>query len=164
MKTKRRSITEKDKDIIEGWHKELDKINLKTLPKFLKSLTENYEHDYGTICHAVAVAAVAAAKAVNRSPQGGITGFQAGAVFWEFYRRWLHEEGPARLVKYEQMLYPQNASQFAKVIDKGTWKWMQEQAKKRDADNAQAHPKVRAHWKSIAAGKVPFGYSVSKED
>ena len=163
MKTKK-NITEKDMDVLESWNKETDNITLKTLPKFLEKLTTEYEHDYGTICHAVAIAAVAAAKAVNRTPAGGITGFQAGAVFWEFYRRWLHEEGPARLVKYEQMLYPQSADSFDRVISPSTWKWLKEEAVKRACDTASAHPSVMAHWKSIAAGKVPFGYSVGKED
>ena len=36
--------------------------------------------DYGTVCHAIALSAVA------RTAQGGITGFQAGAVMWEFIK------------------------------------------------------------------------------
>lgn len=46
------------------------------------------EHDYGTICVAIGAIAAAAARAADRSPNGGITGFQAGAVFWEFTRAW----------------------------------------------------------------------------
>ena len=161
---KKKAITEKDKDIIEGWVKQTDKVTLDNLPAFLRELTQDYEHDYGTICHAVAIGAVAAAKAVNRSPAGGITGFQAGAVFWEFYKRWMHEEGPARLIKYQDMLYPQYDNQFEKTISPDTWAWLQEQAKKNLGDKqATAHDKVLMHWKSIVDGKVPFGFKV-KED
>jgi hypothetical protein len=159
---KKKAITEKDKDIIEGWVKQTDKVTLDNLPAFLRELTQDYEHDYGTICHAVAIGAVAAAKAVNRSEQGGITGFQAGAVFWEFYKRWLHEEGPARLVKYGNMLYPQYRDDFAKTISKDTWAWLQDEAKKNLKDG-KAAANILFHWESIARGKVPFGYKVRED-
>ena len=160
----KKAITEKDKDVIESWVKETDKVTLDNLPAFLRHLTADYQHDYGTICHAVAISAVAAAKAVNRTDAGGITGFQAGAVFWEFYKRWLMEDGPARLLKYNDMLYPQYAGNFAKTISPDTWAWLQEQAKKNLGNKqAGAHGKVMAHWQSIADGKVPFGFKV-KED
>src|SRR5690349_20327046 len=51
-------------------------MTLETLPEFLRHLTEDYHHDYGTICHALAAGAIATAYAMDRSPQGGITGFQ----------------------------------------------------------------------------------------
>ena len=161
----KKSITEKDKDIIESWVKETDAVTLKTLPKFLKHLTADYNHDYGTICHAVAIGAVAAAKAVNRTPEGGITGFQAGAVFWEFYKRWMHEEGPARLVNYGHMLYPQYEDDFARTITPSTWKWLQDEAKKNLGERpGLSKGTVADHWQSIVDGKVPFGYKVGKED
>jgi hypothetical protein len=104
---------------------------LETLPAFLSRLTESYEHDYGTICHAVALAAVAAAQAVNHSPTGGITGFQAGAVMWGFIAEWNHSSNKTgmRLMDYDNFLFPQYASQFEKRISGGVWAAIQKEAK-----------------------------------
>ena len=54
-------------------------MTLETLPAFLKELAE-YKHDYNTICYALTAGAIATAWALNRTPNGGITGFQAGAI------------------------------------------------------------------------------------
>jgi hypothetical protein len=139
-------------------------MTLKTLPGFLAQLAE-HPHDYNTIVYAVAAAALAAARALDRTPNGGITGFQAGAVFWEFYGEWLHESGkPARMVKYDGMLYPQYESQFARTITPDTWKWLQaEAAKNVAAHSGDAHGEIVAHWQSIVDGRVPFGFTVSDE-
>lgn len=60
---------------------------LETLPAFLAKLAA-YPHDYGTICIAIGAAAVGAAWALERTPQGRISGFQAGAVAQEFAAGW----------------------------------------------------------------------------
>lgn len=146
----------------ELWYKRADSITMEELPGFLKDLTEKYSHDYGTICHAVTAGAVAAANAVNRSPEGGISGFQAGCIMWEFIKRWGHIDGPARLVSYKDMLYPQYEDKFDKVITQDTWKYLQEEAKKNLYAN-NAHPNVIQHWKSIVEGNVPFGYRVATD-
>lgn len=67
------SITEDD-GIHNGWYEEAKQHTTKTLPVFIQHLTEDYRHDYGTICHAVAAAALAAAHAVDHAPCGGVTG------------------------------------------------------------------------------------------
>ena len=58
--------------------------------------------DYGTVCHAIALSAVATAWAANKTAQGGITGFQAGAVMWEFIKNWSYSSNKTgmRLVDY----------------------------------------------------------------
>ena len=66
--------------IMEALWTEAKDQNPETLPAFLKKISSDYQHDYGTICQAVAMAAIAAAWAFDRGLQGGITGFQAGAV------------------------------------------------------------------------------------
>lgn len=146
------------------WYDESRKVTLATLPEFLRHLTEDYGHDYGTICHAVAAAAIAAARAVDHSPAGGITGFQAGAIMWEFVSEWQGYRGqPLRLVKYEEMLYPQYDDAFAKTITPDTWDWLQKKAAEKLAGNSEgSHPDVLAHWESIVAGIVPFGYEVKE--
>lgn len=159
--TTRANITASDK-IHEQWYEEARGMTLDTLPAFLKKLTEDYGHDYGTTCHAVASAAVAAAWAVEHSPQGGITGFQAGAVMWEFIRNWdsSYKDVPLRLINYENMLFPQYHKRF-NTIGAETWKWLQEKAMNNLSERGEfTHPDVIKHWESIRDGKVPFGYIV----
>jgi hypothetical protein len=159
------AITEKDEEIIKAWFIEA-KDGKTSVDEFIKKLNDNYNHDYGTICHAVAAAAVKAAWAMNAQPQGGITGFQAGAVMWEFIRHWNCMEGPARLINYNVMLYPQYANKFEKIINQGTWKWLQKSASEKLAESktedGSASSRVIDHWQSIIDGVVPFGYSVEK--
>lgn len=146
----------------EGWYaRARDRaMTLKSLPGFLAELAE-HRHDYNTIVHAVAAAALAAARALDRSPNGGITGFQAGAVFWEFYSEWLSEKGPCRMVKYEHMLYPQYDTEFEKTITPDTWKWLQQEAAKKLTESGPVHGEVSNHWRSIVAGTVPFGFRIT---
>jgi hypothetical protein len=166
MAKKARKITEKS-GVHKDWYKVAKTQTVTTLPDFIKHLTEDYEHDYGTICHAITAAAIGAAQAVENSPQGGITGFQASAIMWEFIQHWMQfGDEPMRLVHYEEMLYPQYLHTFTS-ISKSTWKWMQAKAKEKlqekgDDGNANVRlaPEVEAHLKMIVSGIVPFGYSV----
>jgi hypothetical protein len=142
-------------------------VTLETLPKFIdQALTR--PHDYGTICVAIGAIAAAAAKAADRSPGGGITGFQAGAVFWEFQKQWGvfgHGEKPLRMLQYNNMLYPQYAHDF-KSISSETWEWLQKRAT--ELLNEKRGPiaptdAVVTHWRSIKAGIVPFGFTVERD-
>jgi hypothetical protein len=155
-------ITEQDK-VHEQWYAEARNMTLEKLPEFMTRILTEYVHDYGTICHALAASAIAATWAANKFPQAGITGFQAGAVMWEFIRHWISLDGPARLLKYHDALYPQYENHFSNTISKDTMDWLVEQAKERLARETEAHPEVEAHWESIAAGTPPFGM-VIKED
>lgn len=141
----------------KAWYEEARKQTLETLPEFVKRLATSYQHDYGTICHACAAAAVGAASAVERGPQGGITGFQGSAVMWEFITHWQRYEGPMRLVRYEQLLYPQNLAD-QHTLSRDTFTWLQQQAKSKLREKGQAHPDVVKHWEALAAGTVPEGY------
>jgi hypothetical protein len=147
-----------------SWYAEARKQTLKRLPAFLEKLA-GHKHDYNTICYACGAAAVAATWAIERSPSGGITGFQAGAIMWEFITEWMGEQDkPLRLVKYENMLYPQYEREFDKIISQETADWLKAEAQKRLNDRADdgAHPAVVAHWRSITAGNLPFGYRVGE--
>lgn len=73
---------EKDKDVIDAWKEEARHIEVDELDGFVRKLITGYEHDYGTICHAVHAAMMAAFSSVNKSPTGGISGFQASCVGW----------------------------------------------------------------------------------
>lgn len=154
------AITE-EMGVHEKWYERANAMTLAGLPEFLRELTEDYTHDYGTICHAVAAGAVAAARAIDRSPTGGITGFQAGCIMWEFVRRWLREDNPLRLVNYGNMLYPQYERYFAKLVSADTWKWLQERATG-FLSKETAHDDVFSHWKRIAEGRLPWGYEIGE--
>lgn len=142
----------------DEWYARAKAQTLETLPAFLKELAE-YKHDYNTICYACAAGALAGCWAVERSPSGGITGFQAGAIMWEFMGAWNNIDAPAWLLRGENLLYPQYADKFGSISAE-TFAWAKEQATKKLADDVGAHPAVIAHWKSIAANIVPFGLSI----
>lgn len=164
-----KAITEKDRDIIEQWYKDASSQTLETLPDFMNHILKDYRHDYGTICRAIGACAVAAAWAANAAPQGGITGFQAGAVMWEFIRNWNHKGNKCglKLVDYDDMLYPQYEDKFAKTITRQLMDNLMEEAQnlllKADNSKLRVHPEVRAHWERIAQGIPPFGYRIISE-
>lgn len=156
-------ITEEMK-VHEQWYEQARKVTHETLPEFVRHVCDDYEHDYGTICHAVAAAALAGAYAVEHAPCGGITGFQSGAVMWEFIRAWQRFDGPLRLVQYDDMLYPQHEYKFVdKTIDRYTWERLQKLAMEHLTKENYASPRVIAHWQSIVDGVVPFGYSLNEQ-
>lgn len=158
-------IREED-HIHDAWYKRAAEIrSIQELVPFLSELAHEYNHDYGTVCHALAAGAVATCWALNReSPSGGITGFQAGAVMWEFIRAWNGLKGPAQLTRYQDMLYPQYERRFKKVIHKGTWEWLRDRAAEELSQASRsAADTVVAHWKSIVDGVVPFGYTVEDD-
>lgn len=134
-------------------------MTLAQLPAFIERLMNGYRHDYGTVCHAVAACALAAAHAANRTEGGGITGFQAGAIMWEFIRHWRGLDGPTTLQEWGDALYPQNADRF-NSINRDTLEWLQAEARKR-LEEPGAHPNVQKHWEALAAGGGPFGLKVS---
>jgi hypothetical protein len=164
-KMEKQVITE-EMNVHTEWYKEAKEQTLETLPAFMKKLSEEFEHDYGTICHALAASAIASAWAMNRTEQGGITGFQGGAVMWEFIKNWGYggELKPLRLFDYSNMLYPQYEQYFEKNISEDTWNWLQAQATEKLNGNNAISASVRVHLESIVNGVVPFGYSVIKED
>lgn len=153
-------ISESDK-IQDLWYREAEAMTLADLPAFMRKLSQDYSHDYGTICHAMSAAALAAVYAIEHSPVGGITGFQSSFVMWGFITHWQHLEGkPVKLVKYEDMLYPQYKEKFSS-ISKETWEWLQAEAsKKLEEAEGFVHPHVIEHWQSIKDGIVPFGFEV----
>ena len=161
--TKAQEITE-EMGVHKQWFEDAKKQTLETLPAFLAHLMNDYEHDYGTVCHAITAGAVATAWAMNRQPQGGITGAQAGFIMWGFLQQWMDKKGPMRLVSYEDMLYPQCGRDFTNTISPQIWEFLQAQAREKLATQERAHPNVRAHWESIVAGTVPFEYSLGGEN
>lgn len=142
------------------WEKEAKTQTAETLPAFIAKLMA-FDHDYGTICNAIAAAAIGAAWAVERGPRGGITGFQAGRVTWRFLESWNSLKNPARLLDYGNMLYPQYEKSF-RAIPKSTWEWLRAEAAKNLAEKDSLHAAVAAHMRAIVEGEVPFGMSIGE--
>lgn len=114
-----KSITEESKEH-EHWYEEAKKMTLSQLPVFIDHLINDYNHDYGTIVHAMAAGAIASMHAMDNSSQGGIIGFQASFVMWQFIKIWMSIESPLRLLNFGDLLYPQCEYKF-KTISKDTW-------------------------------------------
>jgi hypothetical protein len=160
-----KTITEKMK-VHEEWYKLANEQDMKTLPKFLKHLLNDYDHDYGTICHALTAGAIATCWAMNKDDRsGGITGFQAGAIMWEFIRNWMHDNNKCglKLLEYDHMLYPQYQYSFEKTISTDTWIALQKRAKELIKESPKAHPDVKKHWKQVEEGIVPFEYKIKND-
>lgn len=147
------------------WYEEAKKQTSKTLPVFIDHVMNDYIHDYGTVCKAIAACAIASAWAANdeNGAQGGITGFQAGAVMWEFIRCWEFSGNKTglKILDYDNLLYPQCEDKFEKKISRQVWNLLQKEAKDRlEKDAGYAADSVVEHWRRIAAGEVPFGFVV----
>jgi hypothetical protein len=126
--------TDRFKEVLEEWDKEISEIDSNKLKYFIDKLSNSYKHDYGTICHAMAAAAKAGAVALDRSEQGGITGFQAGAVMWQFIHQWNYSSNKTgmEIIDYDKMLYPQYDYYFNdRNLSKDIWKALQKEASDR---------------------------------
>lgn len=160
------AITE-EMHLEKEWFANAKKQTLETLPAFMKHVLNDYCHDYGTICHAISACAIAAAWAADGSEQGGITGFQAGFVMWDFIRQWRYSSNKSalKIIDYDDMLYPQYEYKFTnKEIPQSIWESLKKQAEELlREEKTYAHETVIEHWQRIIDGNVPFGYTV-KED
>ena len=140
--------------------------NIKTfedLTAFLKDVETNYNCGYGEAPRAMSQACLAVAWYL--ADKFGITGFQASFVMWDFIRDWQYSSNKCglKIVDYDNMLYPQYQYKYEKTITPWVWGELQNEAKNRLAERDSAHPDVKAHWESIVAGNVPFGYKVVED-
>lgn len=160
------AITE-EMHLEKEWFANAKKQTLETLPAFMNHVLNDYCHDYGTICHAISACAIAAAWAADSSEQGGITGFQAGFVMWDFIRQWRYSSNKSglKIIDYDNMLYPQYEYKFTnKEIPQSIWESLQKQAEELlREEKPYVNETVIEHWQNIIDGNVPFGYTV-KED
>ena len=158
----KKEITE-EMGLQEEWYERAKSMRPEDFPEFFREMTEDYIHDYGTVCHAMAAVGLAAMFAFNNSEGacGGITGFQAGCVMWEVIRYMNYENNKCglRLLDMDDLLYPQYEHKFT-AISKDTWDAVKKEAQKRLLERGAAHPDVVAHWESIVNGKVPFGLGI----
>lgn len=158
----KKEITE-EMGLQEEWYERAKSMRPEDFPEFFREMTEDYIHDYGTVCHAMAAVGLAAMFAFNNSEGacGGITGFQAGCVMWEVIRYMNYENNKCglRLLDMDDLLYPQYEHKFT-AISKDTWDAVKKEAQNRLLERENAHPDVVAHWESIVNGKVPFGLGI----
>lgn len=128
-----KQVISEEVKIHEEWFKEAKEMTLEKLPEFLRHLMEDYQHDYGTICHALSAGAIATAWALDRHHNGGITGFQSGFVMWDFVRNWSFSSNKCglKIVDYDNLLYPQYGYRFDKTMTKDIWESIQKQAKEK---------------------------------
>lgn len=156
-----------DMHLEKEWFKTAKEMTIDELPTFIDHVMGDYKHDYGTLCHAIASCALAAAYAANRHKNGCITGFQAGFTLFDFIREWQYPSNKAglKIINYDDMLFPQHEYKFQKTIKKSTWESLQEEAQKLlDEPGTFVHPAVMEHWESIVNGRVPFGYAVEEKE
>lgn len=133
-------ITEEMK-IQDEWYKESNsEMTPEKFKEFFRHLSEDYVHDYGTVCHAMAAVGLAAMWAFNNSEgaMGGITGFQAGCVMWQIIEKWNYRDNKCglRIQNMDDLLYPQYDHKFIS-ISKDSWKAVQEEAKRRINENEE---------------------------
>lgn len=159
-----KAITE-ESGVHKEWKEEAKKVKTpEELAAFVHHLIDDYEHDYGTIIHAIFAASLAAYSAVEESPQGGITGFQAGCLMWMYIEEFgTFGDCGLRIIDFENLLYTQCSDKFQTITEK-TWANVQEKARKQLGSGTLAHPDVLVHWKSIVDGVVPFGLTIKKEE
>lgn len=122
------------------------------LTEYVESLVKR-THDYGTCVYAMSMAATAAFNYVAH--ELGVTGFQASCADLDILRRTRSIKGPFILLKGEDALYPQYdlPGKLAEAMD--GWKsWLKEEAKKKLAENSNAHPNVVAHWERLASMEI----------
>jgi hypothetical protein len=159
-----KEITE-EQNYQDLWYVQARNMRWWKFPWFMYKLMFYYKHDYGTIVHAMTAAALAVMRIVDKSPMGGISGFQHGGIMWTFVRHWMGWEGPFRYIKFEEMLFPQHYEGFDRTMPVETWEWLMEKAQER-IDKAKSdpasrvHPAVFHHWERILDGYVPFGWTV----
>ena len=151
-------------DVWSAWYERARKMTLAELPAFIDEMAES-GRSYSTTAEATGAAAVATAWALCH--RFGLTGFQGGWVMWKFMEHWneVGKDGPARLVSYRNLLYPQYEDSF-RCVKPDVWEWAQEEAKKKVAEQ-DAKPTLMSqivydHWCSVAAGDIPFGLRVCK--
>lgn len=126
---------------------------MKDLSKYITSLVE-MNHNYGTCVYAMSLAATAAFNYV--ADKLGVTGFQASCADLDILRRTRCWNGPFIVLTGDKMLYPQYdlMGELTEAMKEWT-PWAAEQAKKLLAEKDHiCHPKVRKHWKKLAANKT----------
>lgn len=138
------------------WPKTLDELSA-----YIKTLTDR-PHDYGTCVYAMSLAATAAFNYVAH--ELGTTGFQASCADLDILRRTRDLKHGFKLIDYQNLLYPQywdaeRAPIWRSILAEEKTRAQIAKAaqglldKQEDAESLA--PRVKAHWETLAAGKLP---------
>lgn len=115
-----------------------------------------HPHDYGTIIYACAAAMIGAYKVMNASPQGGITGFQAGCLMWEMVHRFGEfSGGPLRIQDFDHLRFPQYDDDWAVWLSPEGRAQIVERANRALSEARSMAPGVRKRHEEIVAGSWP---------
>ena len=165
MADNKKTITE-EMHLEKEWFEQASCMKEEDLPDFFKKMVHEYDHDYGTACHAVAACALAAAWAACGNENVGLSNFQAGFVMWDFIMNWtlVGNKCGAKLIDYDDFLYPQYEEKFSKTIKRSIWEKIQKEAKEKlNACDEWVSLSVKQHWENIVNGAVPFGYTIVED-
>ena len=121
--------------------------------------------DYGNVIDCIAACAIAGAAAADNHKRGGIAGFQAGYVMWQFIRNYMykHNKCGLRMIDWDNMLYYQDKALFDKNIPQNVFERLQNQAKE-EIQIKRLSEKQKQHLQNIIDGIPPFGYSIKPEE
>jgi hypothetical protein len=123
-------------------------------------LTYKYKHDYDSTIIAQACFMIAARTSMGM----GLSGGQAGFLFWELDALLFGIGGPARVIRYENMLFVNSEAAFDKVISTGTMDWLRKEANEQLLEQKSWLVSIPTdqvnHLTAIAKGIPPFGYTV----
>ena len=151
------------KEFYEKYSEKKDSVkNTEDLSAFLEELMSQ-RHGYSSICEAFILGMQATIKAMDRHDNGGITGFQHGWILGQLLVKEKGIKHGIRIVNYDDFCYPYYEDHFnPKTIPRNIFESIQKEVVGRIENSPDVNPKVMEHWKSIAEGKVPFGWSLSE--
>ena len=89
--------------------------------------------------------------AIDNSPTGGITGFQAGFIMWQIVRQWNYQGNKTglKILDYDNLLYPQYEDAFTSISSEN-WELVKKEAQNRiDQNNAEIEDRKAAHDKWV---------------
>lgn len=147
------------------WYAQAKETTTATLPEFIRHITQDYEHDYYTIFHAITAAGIAAMCAVNKANKKPIDENQANYVMWTFIYQWMYPQNKCGLamLDYDNLLFPQMETYFEKKLPREAFERVQAQAKDLLEADDDITPTVKEHLQSIVDGKPPFGFEIMEE-
>jgi hypothetical protein len=140
------------------------------LADFVSDLAERPDHSMESIVHAAAAVAVAASAVVLRSPSAEKLGayhsvMAHNLMAWRYIEEFGgFDDGPKRMLQYQQLLYPRFADKFGKKIDRATMDWLIAKAKEILESGRTLHSSVRFHLEGISCGIPPFGFEIEEPD
>ena len=150
-----------DMNVHERWYDKAKNVTTTTLSTFINKIVNGYEHDYGTIAHAITASGLAAMLAVIK--EHPISAQQANFIMWNFIYRWMYPNNKCGLVllNYDNLLFPQYEEMFDKVLSPEVFEALQKEASDLlEARGDNIHEDVKAHLQSIVDGKPPFGFKI----